>query len=119
MRLLFNYHQEFHTLQHSHQKDVFTWGYNAYGQLGDNTTSTKTSPTEITTQFNLAIDEKIVEVILGRYYSSALTSEGRLFMWGYNNYGQLGDGTTTTRTSPVDITTNFNLNIEEKSQKYL
>ena len=33
----------------------------------------------------------------------AITTDGKLYMWGYNGYGQLGDGTTTVRYSPVQI----------------
>jgi len=41
--------------------------------------------------------------IAAGYHSLALQSNGTLWAWGYNNSGQLGDGTTTNRTSPVQI----------------
>lgn len=42
----------------------------------------------------------ITKLALGQYHSCALTSDGAVWCWGYNNYGQLGDGTTTMRTVP-------------------
>ena len=60
---------------------LFTWGYNYSGQLGDGTTTNRSTPTEITNRFSLATGDKIVSVSLGDYHSAALTSEGRLFTW--------------------------------------
>ena len=93
---------------------LFMWGNNYYGQLGDGTTADKTSPTEITSYFKLTSNEKIIKVVLGCSHSSALTSTGRLFTWGYNYYGRLGDGTTNNKNIPTEITSNFNLTSEEK-----
>jgi uncharacterized repeat protein (TIGR02543 family) len=92
---------------------IFTWGNNFYGQLGDGTTTNRTTPTEITSQFNLYAGETIIQVSLGYSDSSALTSQGRIFTWGINNSGQLGDGTTTNRTTPTEITSQFNLHAGE------
>ena len=89
---------------------VFMWGYNYYGQLGDGTTIDRTTPTEITSQFNLSGGETIMSLSLGFGHSSALTSTGRVFIWGANSFGQLGDGTTSNRTTPTEITSQFNLN---------
>ena len=89
---------------------VFTWGSNNYGQLGDGTTEYKYTPVDITSSFKLDEGESIIQVSSGMYYSSAITSEGRIFTWGRNNYGQLGDGTTEDKFIPVDITSLFNLN---------
>ena len=88
---------------------VFTWGNNSQGQLGDDTTTNRTTPTDITSQFLLTEGETIISLSLGYYHSSALTSTGRVFTWGVNGQGQLGDGTTTNRTTPTDITSRFSL----------
>lgn len=92
---------------------LFMWGYNYYGQLGDSTTTSRNTPTEITSHFDLAGSETITQVTLGTYHSSALTSEGRLFMWGNNEYGQLGDGTTIWRNAPTEINNHFLLLLDE------
>ncbi|QWB99902.1 InlB B-repeat-containing protein [Mycoplasmatota bacterium] len=96
---------------------VFTWGYNNNGQLGDETTTNRTIPTEITSQFSLLPGETVISISLGSYHSSAITSEGRVFTWGSNEVGQLGDGTTAADgggvSTPFDITSEFNLNTGE------
>ena len=83
---------------------LFTWGHNYYGQLGDGTTTSKPTPTEITSRFSLATGDRIIQVSLGADHSTALTSSGRLFTWGRNNDSQLGDGTTTNRSTLTEIT---------------
>jgi alpha-tubulin suppressor-like RCC1 family protein len=93
---------------------LFTWGLNLYGQLGDNTTSTRNTPTEITSRFTLVGNDKVVLVRLGNDHSAVLTSSGRVWTWGRNHNGQLGDGTITNRSIPTDITGNFNLVAGEK-----
>ena len=93
---------------------VFSWGLNNYGQIGDGTTTDRYVPTEITNNFNLQAGEKVVNLAIGREHSSAITSNGRVFSWGRNNYGQLGDGTTTDRYVPTEITHLFNLEGSEK-----
>jgi alpha-tubulin suppressor-like RCC1 family protein len=92
---------------------VFTWGRNDNGQLGDGTTTNRTTPTEITNQFSLGVSETITSIILGYHHSAAISSEGRVFLWGYNANGQLGDGTTTNKTTPTEITNQFNLGVDE------
>ncbi|MCF7924822.1 MAG: hypothetical protein K9L64_06955, partial [Candidatus Izimaplasma sp.] len=88
---------------------LFSWGYNGFGQLGDNTTTSKSTPTEITNQFNLSTGETVTQVSLGQYHSLAITSEGRIFSWGSNINGQLGDDTATFKLVPTDITSQFGL----------
>jgi uncharacterized repeat protein (TIGR02543 family) len=93
---------------------IFTWGLNNNGQLGDGTLNTKLTPTDITSQFSLDVEEKIIDVSLRGYNSSAITSFGRVFTWGANGSGQLGDGTTTGKLAPTDITSHFTLDTDEK-----
>jgi len=92
---------------------IFTWGRNDFGQLGDGTTIDKSTPTEITNRFGLLSSETITQVFFGSDFSSAITSEGRIFTWGYNGFGQLGYGTTTEKSTPIDITAQFSLNVGE------
>ena len=45
----------------------------------------------------------VVSISAGAAFSVALKSDGTVWAWGFNGYGQLGDGTTTSRPSPVQV----------------
>ncbi len=75
---------------------LWTWGYNAYGQLGDNTIINKSSPIQ-----TISLGTNWLSVSGGRGHIAALKTDGTLWTWGYNNFGQLGDNTTTNKSSPV------------------
>jgi len=93
------------------------WGRNDFGQVGDGTVVGKSAPVDLTSKFNLSSDEKISQVSLGSNHSAVLTSKSRVFLWGYNNYGQLGDNSQTNYLIPTDMTANFNLNVDETIKK--
>ena len=82
-------------------------------ELGDNTKDTSYSPKEITSFFNLLDSEIVTQISIGGYHSSAVTSTGRLFTWGYNAYGELGDSSTENGETPNDVTSNFGLSLDE------
>jgi alpha-tubulin suppressor-like RCC1 family protein len=82
---------------------LYAWGANDRGQLGDGTTTDRTLPVAVNMSGVLA-GKTVVDIRTRRDHCLALTSDGKLCAWGYNSVGQLGDGTTTTRTSPVLIT---------------
>lgn len=92
---------------------VYCSGYNHLGQLGNGTVDTSVTPTNSTTS-NLprkaewaspvggALAGKVVESLVGgNDHFCAITSEDEVYCWGANQFGQLGDGTTTNRSSPV------------------
>lgn len=85
-----------HTLGLTSSGQVYSWGENDYGQLGDGTTVGKSSPV-------LVLGSEIfADVFAGQGNSSyAVTPDGRLFAWGDNANGELGDGTTVDKSSPV------------------
>lgn len=74
------------------------WGYNGYGALGDNTTTTAPKPVEV-----YSPGGKLKAVSAGGYHTCALTTKGAIKCWGFNTYGQLGDGTTKTSHKPVRV----------------
>ena len=94
----------YHSLALASDGTVYTWGYNNYGQLGNNSTTTSYVPVAITTTGVLA-GKTIIAIAGGSSHSLALASDGTVYTWGYNNYGQLGNNSTTTSTVPVAVTT--------------
>jgi len=75
---------------------LWTWGRNSYGRLGDNTTTDRLTPV---TTFAGGTNWK--QVTCGGYYTAAIKTDGTLWTWGSNAYGQLGDNTQTNRSTPV------------------
>jgi alpha-tubulin suppressor-like RCC1 family protein len=77
---------------------VWAWGCNFNGQLGDGTTTQRTSPVQVT-----GLSGVVRAVAAGWFHNLAVMSDGHVWSWGLNDHGQVGDGTTTNRTSPVQI----------------
>ena len=75
---------------------MMTWGNNGSGQLGDGTTTNRSSPVAVAGTTWSAIAG-------GGQHSMALRTTGTLWTWGKNDSGQLGDGTTTNSSSPVAV----------------
>ena len=79
---------------------VKAWGYNATGQLGDNSTSNRYTPVD-TQDARLGA---VSQIAAGCNHSLAVTdSDNKLKAWGQNTSGQLGDGTTDYRITPVSV----------------
>lgn len=55
---------------------------------------------------------------MGNGHSAAITSKGRLFVWGANNYGQLGDGTRLQQVIHVTLGTNFSAALTAKGRLF-
>ena len=79
---------------------VMAWGYNASGQLGDGTTTDRLTPVPVS---GITSANPAVAVAAGGTSSYALLADGRVVAWGNNFYGQLGDGTTGDRLTPVPV----------------
>ena len=78
--------------------ELWCWGLNTFGQLGDGTTTSRSTPVVVS-----GFDGAVVAVAAGWGHTCALTSSSALWCWGLNVYGQLGDGTTTDRHVPLMI----------------
>jgi alpha-tubulin suppressor-like RCC1 family protein len=89
-----------HTCAVLSDHSVWCWGDNARGQLGDNTTTDRHSPVRVRGVGGTG-NLSATSVTAGMYHTCALLSGGTTACWGRNNYGQLGDGTTTDRHTPV------------------
>ena len=77
---------------------LWMWGRNSYGQLGTSDTNTKSTP--VTT---FAGGNNWKQVSAGRHHTTAIKTDGSLWTWGYNAYGELGTNDTTTRSTPVPV----------------
>jgi len=75
---------------------LWTWGYNYYGQLGDNTIANKSSPVQ-----TVAGGTNWKSVASGGLHTAAIKTDGTLWLWGYNYYAALGDNTLVSKSSPV------------------
>jgi alpha-tubulin suppressor-like RCC1 family protein len=75
---------------------LWLWGNNVCGQLGDNTVTSKSSPVrEITSSTTWC------QIGTSFYTMSGVKSDGSLWAWGKNTYGQVGDNTIVNKSSPV------------------
>ena len=57
----------------------------------------------ITTPTQVADLSDVIAITSGRYFPVVLKQDGTLWTWGFNNKGQLGDGTTAPKTAPVQV----------------
>jgi alpha-tubulin suppressor-like RCC1 family protein len=87
-----------HTCALTGSGGVKCWGWNGYGQLGDGTTAGRSTPVDV-----LDLSVGAGATTTGSYHTCALVVGGGVRCWGYNQSGQLGDGTTQDRTIPVHV----------------
>ena len=81
---------------------VWSWGYNASGQLGDGTLTSRLAPVLVK---GLTGVTAVAAASNGfNDFTVALKSDGTVWAWGKNNYGQLGNGTTKDSLVPVQVT---------------
>jgi hypothetical protein len=82
--------------------NVWSWGCNSSGQLGDNTVVDKSSPVSHPTTF-----ADWCQISTNCDFTLGITCDGTAWAWGANSSGQLGDGTTVCRSSPVSVVGGF------------
>ena len=75
---------------------LWLWGYGVFGGLGDNTITNRSSPVQ-----TVSGGTNWKQVAGGQNHTAAIKTDGTLWLWGYNNAGQLGDNSITHRSSPV------------------
>lgn len=92
-----------HTLALKIDGSLWAWGRNRYGQLGNGQYEQR-----VGSQAN-PIPQKIgdgyVAILAGAHHSVALKNDGSVWAWGWNDYAQIGDGTTESRATPVRVAT--------------
>lgn len=94
-----------HTCALRLDKAVWCWGYNAEGGLGDGTTTNRSTPVQVTQGNTKTRLTSAADVAAGDGTSCASKTDGTVWCWGWNYYGQVGDGTTRNRMSAVRVMT--------------
>jgi alpha-tubulin suppressor-like RCC1 family protein len=87
---------DFHTAAIKTDGTLWLWGLNDLGQLGANDITNRSSPIQTVTAGN-----NWKQVACGQYHTGAIKTDGTLWLWGQNSYGQLGANDITNRSSPV------------------
>lgn len=90
----------YHSLALKSDGGIWAWGDNTFGQLGDGSRTTATTPERI-----LADSSNVYTAVSAGDgdHSLAVQSNGTLWAWGSNSCGQLGDGTTNTAQAPITV----------------
>ena len=101
---------QYHALAVKSDGTVWAWGDDTAGQLGNGTNPASTTPVQVLGPGGTGFLTGITAVNganavqnLEYAHSVALAQDGSVWTWGWNKYGQLGDGTTTLRDTPVKV----------------
>jgi len=83
---------------------VYGWGYNGNGQLGNNSVGNSSAPVQVVNPDDKSLPfTGVAAVAAGSNHTLALMKNGTVYAWGSNNYGQLGNNSTTESHSPVQV----------------
>ncbi len=112
----------FALIEEEDKNSLYTWGNNAYGQLGNETVNSSIN-TPILFD-DSCFSQEITNIALGKYHSSILINGGEIhntnfYMWGRNNFGQVGNGLNEQNiNNPVEIDfLEFNFSMIQKNQE--
>ena len=97
----------YHSLAVGSNGSTYAWGYNYFGQLGNNTNSNSVFPERVRDSANPTDKSKglqAIQVSAGAHHSLAVGSNGSTYAWGYNYFGQLGNNTKNNKSAPVPVT---------------
>ncbi|TAN58041.1 prepilin-type N-terminal cleavage/methylation domain-containing protein, partial [Patescibacteria group bacterium] len=88
-----------HTCALKTDGSVVCWGINNYGQIGDNSTTNRLVPTQVS---GLTAGT-VKEITAGYYHTCALKTDGSMVCWGDNSNGQIGDNSTIDKLIPAQV----------------
>ncbi|WP_412745437.1 fibronectin type III domain-containing protein [Krasilnikovia sp. MM14-A1004] len=91
-----------HTCGLGSDGQAYCWGRNVNGQLGDGTTTDQSTPVAVAAGA-IPGGVTLTQIASGNEQTCGLGSNGRAYCWGYNGSGELGDGTTTGQSAPVEV----------------
>lgn len=94
----------FHACGLSIVGEAWCWGTNFYGEVGDGLSGTDfASNVSHSTPIKVVGGHNFTSLSAAKLNTCGITSAGETWCWGYNAFGELGDGTTINRTSPVKV----------------
>ncbi len=82
---------------------AYCWGLGSSGQLGDGTTTSSATPVEVLGVGGSGVLSTVSAISAGTFTTCAVISGRNVVCWGSNDDGQLGDGTTTSSSTPVEV----------------
>ena len=88
-----------HACAIAHQGEVLCWGSNSNGQIGDGTTTDRHTPVQV-----IGLPAKATQVSAGGRHTCALLTDGSVWCWGKGGNGELGNGSSSDSTTPVEVT---------------
>ena len=88
---------------------VWCWGSNSAGELGDGTTTSRGAAAPVLTAAGGAALTGATALVVGARTSCVRMADGTAWCWGYNNDGELGNGSTTASPVPIKLATTSSL----------
>ena len=82
---------------------AYCWGYNLNGQVGDNSTTDRWTPVMVAQPPGVTFDS----ITAGGEHTCGLTAANQAYCWGWDEFGQLGDGDTTDQHAPVTVSGDY------------
>ena len=103
-----------HTCALTNEGKAYCWGWNNQGQLGNNSTTSSSTPVAV--QMPAGVSFKSIAAVY--YHTCALTNEGKAYCWGNNEYGQLGNNSTTNSSIPLAVSSvGVNVPVEQSASR--
>ena len=83
--------------------NVWCWGFDSMGQLGDGNTASSSTAQEVKGPGGAGVLAGVSKVAVGFSFACALKTDGTVWCWGGNQHCELGNGTTTASPYPVQV----------------
>jgi alpha-tubulin suppressor-like RCC1 family protein len=91
------------TLAVKQDGSLYAWGNNKFGQLGDNTRANRRAPMPVFS--GIYVDWKTIAA--GYSHSAGIRTDGTLWLWGSNSYGELGLGNISSQSKPIQVMSSY------------
>ena len=103
-----------HTCALTTTGQAYCWGLNNQGQLGNNSTTNSRIPVAVQMPAGVSFQS----ITVGYYHTCALTTTGQAYCWGNNEYGQLGNNSTTNSSIPLAVSSvGVNVPVEQSASR--